>query len=56
VLVAGAGGAPAAVEVREAGAAAPRSAAFSYDAAADVITIKKPDVKVAYEWTITIVF
>jgi alpha 1,3-glucosidase len=36
--------------------AAPRAATFSYDAATDVLTIRKPDLKVAYSWSVRISF
>lgn len=53
ILVAGIGQEPKAVTAADAGAAA-RPVSFEYDAAADVLTIRKPDVKVAYDWTVTV--
>ena len=55
ILVAGAKAAPSAVSASEAGGA-PRALAFTYDAAADVVTIKKPDVHVAYDFVVTLVW
>jgi hypothetical protein len=57
VVVLGAGRAPKAVAAVDAApGAAPRELAFSYDAAADAITVRKPDVKIAYDFEITFKF
>jgi len=55
IQVAGIGRAPTAVAASDAGAA-PRALDFVYDSAADVLTVRKPDVRVAYDWTITVSF
>ena len=44
------------VDGEEGGAAAPRAVAFSYDEQSDVLTIRKPDLKVAYSWSVRISF
>lgn len=70
ILVYGAGGAPQAVTITAAaaadeapaatgGAGAPSSGKaveFAYDAAVDVLTLRRPDAKVAYDWVITLLF
>lgn len=55
VVVAGVGKAPASIVAADADGAT-RTLTFSYDAASDVLTIRKPGVKVAYDWTITLNF
>jgi alpha 1,3-glucosidase len=58
IIVAGVGGkAPSAVTASDASSAgAGRALDFTYDAANDVLTIRKPDVKIAYDWTVTVSF
>jgi alpha 1,3-glucosidase len=57
VILAGVGRKPAAIECGGAEAGAAKwPASFSYDAASDVLTIRKPDVKVAYDFAIRITF
>jgi alpha 1,3-glucosidase len=58
VIIAGQDKAPIKVTVKteeegEEAAAAVRELVFFYDAAAKTVTVKKPDVKVAMDWTIT---
>ena len=57
VIVMGIGRAPKSV-VADAGdaAAAPRVVAFDYDARSDTLTLRKPGVKAAYDFTVTITF
>lgn len=58
VLVFGAGAAPKAVTVAASadGSVPARAVDATYDAASDVLTLRKPDVKVAYDWAITLEF
>lgn len=51
IVVAGLGGAPRVVSVKDADGAS-RTLTFDYDAGADVLTVRKPDVKVAYDWAV----
>jgi alpha 1,3-glucosidase len=55
IIIAGAGRAPTAAAAADADEPL-RPLAFDYDAAADVITLRKPDVKVAFAWVVTITF
>lgn len=56
IVVAGLNGkAPASITAQD-GDGGSRSLTFTYDAAADVLTIRKPDVKVAYDWSIQLNF
>ena len=54
IVVLGAGKAPSAVSVTADGVTTPLT--FAYDAAADVLTIRKPDVRVAYDFSVAISF
>lgn len=58
VVVLGLGKAPKSVTATEGEGAsdAGRALSFEYDAAADVLTVRKPDVKAAYDFTITLGF
>lgn len=58
VLIFGAGGPPKAVAVAASadGSVPARAVEFSYDKASDTLTLRKPDVKVAYDWTISLSF
>jgi alpha 1,3-glucosidase len=51
IVILGAGRAPVSITASDAGAA-PRSVDFTYDASLDAITLRKPDVKIAYDWTV----
>jgi alpha 1,3-glucosidase len=56
IIVAGLGRSPKAVLAKESGDAQGRSVSFTYDAEADVLVIRKPEVKAAYDWTCTLDF
>jgi alpha 1,3-glucosidase len=55
IVIAGAGRAPTAAAASDADEPL-RALAFDYDAAADVVTLRKPDVKIAYEWVVVLTF
>lgn len=58
VLVFGAGAAPKTVSVAASadGSVPARTVEFTYDKSSDTLTLRKPDVKVAYDWTISLAF
>jgi len=55
VVIAGVGNAPASVTAVDADGTS-RPVSFIYETATDVLTLRKPDVKVAYDWTIILTF
>jgi hypothetical protein len=55
VVIMGAGKAPRAATAADADGVE-RKLTYVYDAGADMITLRRPDVKVAYDWTVTLQF
>lgn len=56
IIIAGIGKAPVSVSAIDGDGAAKRALTFTYDATTDVLVIRKPDVKVAYDWSIALAF
>lgn len=56
VVIMGVARSPVAVEAQDGKEATASRVSFTYDAATHTVTLRKPDVKVAYDWTITLSF